>query len=705
MQSQTRFLFLLFAAAWLAFAGPGRAQTVVWSENFDDGNGNNRWYADAGVWQIGSPTTGPTTNAAGTRAYSGQFCATTGLTADYPTTMNSRLIRIQKFTVPATNLYPRLRFRHYYSFASSFWGADYGVVEVQVGSSGWQAISEQYAGSATDWSYTSLDLSAYAGQTVELAFHAVGGYGNAPGWYLDDISLLSGAPVMNNPETFERGQGEWAVEFGYWEFGTPNKSDGPLANALGAQAHGGTNCAATLLAGDYPDAVNSRLISPPFTLPPAAAAPYLRFWNWFNFGSSFWGTDYGVVEIQSGNGAWQTLSAEYTGDSLNWSWPFLDLTPYGGQTVRIAFHAFGEYGSGPGWYVDDVQIFPYLIPLSGPSVISAITSTNINESVLWQYTPVVNGSGYSFSLSNAPAGMTIDANLGTISWIPTQPQALTTYANITIVAAQFGTVVGSAAFSVTVNDVNSTPVLTLPAPPQYAYPTLMWTGTATAMDVDIRATNFTFALVAAPAGFTINATSGAMTWIPTTAQANTTNTILVSVTDTDVAAANNAHLSVTNSLVVIVKALTPPAFTLQPVDAVVSTGQPFSFTGLATGFPAPTYQWQLNGVSLAAATGTNYHLAAATAANLGVYTLIASNAAGVVTSAAASLSFLNLGLYAGLTIAGPAGTSYTIQATPAVGPANWVTLTNLVLGAQPYTYIDYSSATNSRRFYRAIPSP
>jgi len=41
------------------------AETVLWQENFDDGNGDNRWFADQGVWQIGSPTVGPQTNAAG----------------------------------------------------------------------------------------------------------------------------------------------------------------------------------------------------------------------------------------------------------------------------------------------------------------------------------------------------------------------------------------------------------------------------------------------------------------------------------------------------------------------------------------------------------------------------------------------------------------------------------------------------------------
>jgi hypothetical protein len=54
---------LLWFCTLLASAVLCSAQT--WSDNFDDGNGNNRWSANAGVWQIGSPTIGPETDSAG----------------------------------------------------------------------------------------------------------------------------------------------------------------------------------------------------------------------------------------------------------------------------------------------------------------------------------------------------------------------------------------------------------------------------------------------------------------------------------------------------------------------------------------------------------------------------------------------------------------------------------------------------------------
>src|SRR5690348_10797333 len=194
MKTKTRMLVVGLILSCLTITTLGRAQTIIWSENFDDGNGNNRWYADNGVWQIGSPTIGPG------GAHTAPYCATTGLTVNYPGGANSRLIRIQSFTIPATNQFPRLRFWHWYSFSTSC-SSDYGVVEIKGTNGAWQAASPQYVGTSGGWTEASVDLSAYAGQTVQLAFHMVyQSCSSAPGWYVDDIALVTGTPVFNNPE-------------------------------------------------------------------------------------------------------------------------------------------------------------------------------------------------------------------------------------------------------------------------------------------------------------------------------------------------------------------------------------------------------------------------------------------------------------------------------------------------------------------------
>jgi hypothetical protein len=376
-------------AACISLLGLAHAQTVIWSENFDDGNGNNRWYADNGVWQVGAPSYGPATNSAGCRAYSCPNCATTGLTGGYPNLSNSRLIRIQTFTVPSASLFPRLRFWHWFAFGSpTGGGADYGVVEVSVSGGPWQAVSPQYYYSGGDWTYASVDFSAFAGQSVQIAFHLVGqSYSSAPGWYFDNIVFESGMPVLNNPEGWENGIGDWYPDQGIWQVGTPTKSAGAPTNSLGAQAESGTNCAATLLNANYPAYPNSdsRLISPPFILPTISSSPFLRFWHWYSLGPATGGApDQASVEIRVGTNNWQTISPIYTGNSGSWSEPFIDLSPFAGESVQLAFHVYARsYSSGKGWYVDNVQVYPYTYSAYPPYLLISQSGTNTVATWTW----------------------------------------------------------------------------------------------------------------------------------------------------------------------------------------------------------------------------------------------------------------------------------------------------------------------------------
>jgi bacillopeptidase F len=76
-------------------------------------------------------------------------------------------------------------------------------------------------------------------------------------------------------ETFETSTAQdWVISNGTWEIGTPSSGPGG--------AYQGLKCAATVLNGNYSDNVDSRLISPVFTVPAAGENPRLRFWHWFN---------------------------------------------------------------------------------------------------------------------------------------------------------------------------------------------------------------------------------------------------------------------------------------------------------------------------------------------------------------------------------------------------------------------------------------
>ena len=85
--------------------------------------------------------------------------------------------------------------------------------------------------------------------------------------------------------------------------------------------------------------------------------------------------------------------------------------------------------------------------------------------------------------------------------------------------------------SITVNEVNVAPVLAAIGNKSVNEGSLL-TFTATATDADLPANGLTYSLDAgAPAGATINATTGVFTWTPTESQGGSSYNVTVRVTD------------------------------------------------------------------------------------------------------------------------------------------------------------------------------
>ena len=292
---------LLAAAGALFTALAGRAETVYWADNFET-NAGTRWTTNS-VWKIGSPTVGPATNAAGFHAHSFSNCVTTGLKGGAAANSDQRLICTNyngatDLLIPAANLSPRLRYWQWYNFVNAE-----GYLELKpAGSTNWQTISSTNLGFGSIpnsgggvWSRPSIDLSTFAGTSVQIAFHFISAsdFGTDLGWYLDDVAVVTGEPIFNHPEGFESGLGDWAADAGTWEVGVP--TSGPATNAAGSRAHSGTNCAGTALAGNYDWNAITRLISPPFTVP-LSNRPALKFAQSYQFINAL-----GFVEVTSVN--------------------------------------------------------------------------------------------------------------------------------------------------------------------------------------------------------------------------------------------------------------------------------------------------------------------------------------------------------------------------------------------------------------------
>jgi pectin methylesterase-like acyl-CoA thioesterase len=81
-----------------------------------------------------------------------------------------------------------------------------------------------------------------------------------------------------------------------------------------------------------------------------------------------------------------------------------------------------------------------------------------------------------------------------------------------------------------------------------------------------------------------------------------------------------------------------PRITGQPAGAAVDPGDPVTLSVVATGTPAPSYQWYRNGSILNGKTAASLSIPSATAGDAGSYTVIASNSGGSTESAAAMIS-------------------------------------------------------------------
>lgn len=209
-------------------------------------------------------------------------------------------------------------------------------------------------------------------------------------------------PWTDNMDT---GGTNWLVldgEGGYtqttWTLGVPQ-------NGLATQAHSPPNAWGSCLNGAIIDTADTYLISPAIELSGGTKAT-LNFWQAYDFSvlSDFDIYEYGQVHITTNNGASWIQLAEYSDDfTTDWEQTELDLTPYIGQVVNIAFYygllSFDDYVR-TGWLLDDVSITVTNTPLG------EIVITNNLAQAGYTLSGPLNASGHGWSqvLSNAPVG-------------------------------------------------------------------------------------------------------------------------------------------------------------------------------------------------------------------------------------------------------------------------------------------------------------
>ena len=161
------------------------------------------------------------------------------------------------------------------------------------------------------------------------------------------------------------------------------------------------------------------------------------------------------------------------------------------------------------------------------------------------------------------------------------------------------------------------------------------------------------------------------------------NTLTIS--NVQLSAAGSYYVIVTNSagtrqsigaVLTVNPTPTAPTIATQPVSQILTAGSGVNFNVVANGTAPLTYQWNLNGTSIAGATNTNFTKAITAAGDAGSYSVVVTGPGGSVTSSAATLT-INAVLVPAI-VRQPADLSAKTGAT--------ISFSGLASGTGPITY-------------------
>ncbi len=200
-------------------------------------------------------------------------------------------------------------------------------------------------------------------------------------------------------------------------------------------------------------------------------------------------------------------------------------------TVRVT-----DNGTPP---LDDYETIDIAVPeVNQAPVLAAIGDKSVDEGALLSFTAVAadpdlppNTLTYSLD-AGAPTGASIDPVTGLFTWTPTEAQGPGVYP-VTVRVTDNGTPAldDHETIQITVAEVNQAPVLAAIGAKSVDEGALL-SFTATATDTDLPANSLTFSLdTGAPAGASINPSTGLFTWTPTEAQGPGLYPVTVRVTD------------------------------------------------------------------------------------------------------------------------------------------------------------------------------
>ncbi|MBY0524981.1 MAG: putative Ig domain-containing protein [Gemmataceae bacterium] len=298
--------------------------------------------------------------------------------------------------------------------------------------------------------------------------------------------------------------------------------------------------------------------------------------------------------------------------SFSFFWPFRRRATSTPPSVKVRFARRTRRSYLPAVEHLEPREVPAIIvpPANQPPNLTPITAVMMDESspmaIVTEATDLDPGQTLTFSLMGAPAWASIDSGSGVVTLAPGEVDGPGVYTFI-IQVTDNGTPALSdqESVTVTVNEVNTAPVLN-PIADRSIDEGSTLSFVVTAADGDAPANGLTYRLdPGAPAGASIDASSGEFTFTPTEAQGPGTYTIAVRVTDD-----GSPALSATQTFSVTVNEVNA-APTLNPIpDRTVAAGETLTFTATASDpdVPAQSLTYALvgdvpDGASIEASTG------------------------------------------------------------------------------------------------------
>jgi hypothetical protein len=665
---------LLLVALSLVGAWSARAETILFSQGFEGPGLPDDWDADRGIWEIGHPAHGPG------RAHEGENCAAVGLNVNYPANADSRLVRLTPFLVPPKSQNPRLRFWHWFSINSGgacFQRGDFGVVQIRPSNGDWTTISPEYYDDS-DWTRASVDLGAYAGQSVQIAFYFYSNCsGESAGWFIDEVALVTGSYALSQGEGFENGLVDWAPDRGHWIVGSPTNGPG--------RAHTGTNCAAIVLDGTYPANVSSMFISPRMPVPSATQNPRLQFWHWFSIasgGACFQRGDYGQVFARTNGGEWTAISPEFY-DYSDWSVASLDLRAFAESTIQVGFYFYANCsGASSGWFVDEIGIVSGSYSMANPEGFETGLGAWAPDRGNWTVGTPTNGPQRAHTGANCAAIVLDGTYPAYVSSMLIGPW--TTVPPVDSLPRLrfwhwFSINSGGACFQrgdygqvfVRTNGGEWTAVS-----PEY-YNVSDWTRAS----LDLSA--YACQMIQVGFYFYSNCSGSSDGWF---------------IDDVEIFPREQCP------------DMLPPCIISAPQSLVNCVGSSATFCVKAGCGGSLRYQWRFNGEPIVGATNACHTIDNVQLQNAGDYTVEVSNPYGSIVTTPNSLGVspvcVNIELYAGLTIShAVVGRSYRVEYVQDLvhGPNDWIPLTTITATATEFRWYDPTPAREARRFYRVIP--